>query len=405
MALERQVAVGKVHLRREDLGGPQCRVVCRGTRPDRARLRANLAWEGPRSGGTALACLRSMRSRLAAHASLSARPLSHGPETAPGSPPSVRASRMTNVVRFLVSGAWLAGIWLVPAPASARPCAADGSCGVGEHCESREVSGTCLDCAGASCPPCAPPAVEKLCMVDRIACSTDVDCPGYLTCEQTVFQTSCVGCPDPAPLPPKQTHTCVFRERSCTQESDCADGLLCLPSRNSECSVTGSAEPVCTPRPWSVCTFRPIPCASVADCPCDFTCDVVAVACNSPDGTCGTSTTRFCKARGVAFGVTADGTEAVSEAFVFSSDPRPPVAATGRGNTASTPCDNAAPTNGSATPAAPGCALSPSSPDSPFLPAVAALVGLFALRRRSDRQPRARNHRAPPPRAGDPIPR
>ena len=279
--------------------------------------------------------------------------------------------------------------------ARANPCGADGSCQAGYHCEERPVPGMCPSCPSENCPPCTPATTTKTCVVDRIGCESDADCPGYLVCEQTTGQASCPGCPEPAPLPKKETHTCLFRERSCSQESDCADGLRCLPSTSSTCEGSGTAPPACTPEPWSLCSFQAIVCATTTDCPYDFTCELVETTCNAPD--CPLGSVRVCRPRGVGFGATPDGKNVYSDVFSTSNDPRPPVAADGRGNTASVAPKKAGPGASGQTPSAgsadqgpaasdPGCALA-SAPAGGALPSLVAsalaLIGLAARRRRS----------------------
>lgn len=291
---------------------------------------------------------------------------------------------MTFASRILVPALVVCSLLASSGVARAAGCGEGGSCPPGTHCETADT-GACPDCAGPNCPPCAPP--RSFCLADRIACESDTDCPGYLVCMQTTIQTSCPGCPDPAPLPKKDTHTCVFKERTCTAESDCADGLACVASPYEVCSGGGGAEPTCTPVDYSLCMFRAIGCETTADCPYDFVCDNVGLACDQLDGSCGVSPTRFCRARGVVFSVTADGKQAYSEIISVSHEAQ--LAADGRGNTASVANAKAARDNGSASgpPATdPGCALSGpaegKSSGAPLRVGLVGLLGLLALRAR-----------------------
>lgn len=295
---------------------------------------------------------------------------------------------MSFASRVLVPGLAVAALLLAPAMAQAAPaCGQGGTCPAGTQCKVLD-DGVCPDCAGANCPPCAPP--RSFCMADHIACESDLDCPGYLVCMQTTVQTSCPGCPEPAPLPKKETHTCVFKERTCTAESDCADGLLCTPSQGSVCSGGGGEPPTCTPDAFSLCTFQAITCETAADCPCDFACDFVGIGCNAQDGSCGVTPQRYCRALGVSFSVSPDGKWAGSDIISSSHESRQ--AADGRGNKGSV-CARKAAGNGSTSsgpPATdPGCALSASptsdggAPSTPARLGLVGLIGLFALRIRA----------------------
>jgi hypothetical protein len=273
-------------------------------------------------------------------------------------------------------------------------CGADGSCPSGRHCEQRNEPGACPACPSADCPPCEPVTPVDVCVVDRVACATDDDCPGYLVCLRTNSQTSCDGCESEAPLPADATHTCVFMERTCEQESDCADGLRCLPSTDSICSGTAGGEVECTPDPRNICTFQAIACQTTADCPHDFLCeDTVTIECAQSGAGCAVPHL-FCAPRGVAFGVAADGSAAYAETVAVYADSAAPPAADGRGNTESVAASGS---DTSADDA--GCAIAIAQPasspttSSPTALGFASLAGLLLAcgfrRRQTARGPRA----------------
>lgn len=187
---------------------------------------------------------------------------------------------------------------LAPLTAFAKTCASDTECSANQKCQVvGGTSSTCASCpSGAECPPCdTTTTVEKGCVDQPIGCTTDKDCPAYLSC--VAEDSGPVSCPPCAPdqlCPPCEAPAptgkkiCDFREKACTTSAECASGLECRSSGSQEDCAT--APPPCAggacPPPQPVpecpskpaansCQFKVISCVATSDCPADFTCETV----------------------------------------------------------------------------------------------------------------------------------
>lgn len=191
---------------------------------------------------------------------------------------------------FLSSGAFAAG-----------NCKNDAECGAGFYCDiSSPPSIGCgsKDGNSADCEQPAPQETSGYCREQAINCTTDAQCPAYLTCKNvSMGDTACSSptCPqgqedgcisEPSCETPKENpdaqKICAPKIIECSSNSVCPEGFACNISIGSGCSTIGCNpdDPSCKPDKPSdcepdikkYCGPKEIECKTDADCPTDWNC-------------------------------------------------------------------------------------------------------------------------------------
>lgn len=206
---------------------------------------------------------------------------------------------MTTLHRSLAASALAFAFVLAPLTASAKTCTTDAECNPNQKCEETgSISiGACPPCApDMECPACDPAPeqgeVTHECVDQPIGCTTDADCPSYLSCVANNAGVDCppceagTECPPCAPTQTDDQKFCQYVQRSCETDAECGAGFACIASGAETC--VGSAptcapnedcpappEPVCTKDETKSCQLQIVQCSTNADCPTDFSCEEV----------------------------------------------------------------------------------------------------------------------------------